>query len=226
MRLTERDVKLLRDLTLSHVLSRDQILELGYFGSVTRVNTRLRGLKDLGLVEVIDTPFFSQKLYKVMPKAAEIVGRRLSALATARIGSPRFLQHALTVTNVRIALKKNGAEQWLFEQQLRNEFRYGGRTYEVRPDGMATERGVPLLIEADLGHVSLPKLTEKLKAYNAFVLSGECTKAWLVPTYTVLFLVPGQTRASRVSGLLANPVFTLRVKTLSSLEIPSVGNWS
>lgn len=165
-------MRLLRDLTLSHVLSRDQVIELGYFGSVTRTNTRLRELRELGLVRTLDTPFFAQRLYAVSATASEVVGPRIAPLTATRTGSPRFLQHALSVTNTRIVLLGRGGERWLFEQQARTTFTFGGKDWDVRPDGIAVEKGTHLPVEVDLGHVAPAKFKEKLASYHAFVESG------------------------------------------------------
>lgn len=151
---TDRDRELLRDLAMSHVLSRDQVVELGYFGSVTRANTRLRLLRKAGWVRVLETPFFQQHLYSVTAKAVPLLGEQVGRLAARRAGSPRFLQHALSVTNVRLALARRGAETWRFEQQLRTSFSVAHRSYEVRPDGAAVVGGKLILAEVDLGHVA------------------------------------------------------------------------
>lgn len=225
MRLTERDVRLLRDLSLSHVLSRDQILALGYFGSVTRANTRLRGLKGLGFVQAIDTPFFAQSLYSVAPKASEIVGERLSALTASRTGTPRFLQHALAVTNARIALIAKGGTGWKFEQQLRASFRFGGKEQEVRPDGMILKGGGPVALEVDLGHVAPAKFREKLRAYEAFALSGECRR-WGAGSFSLLVVTTGKLRAARLSRLLVPSGFALRCEPHDRLGIPYPRAWS
>lgn len=226
MRLTERDVRLLRDLSLSHVLSRDQTISLGYFGSVTRANTRLRGLREMRLVRALDTPFFSQSLYAVLPKASEVVGERLAPLTAARTGSPRFLQHALCVTNARVALLAKGATSWRFEQQARAAFRYGGRDHEVRPDGLALVEGRPVAVEADLGHVAPAKFREKLRSYDAFALSGEC-RLWGDKSFTLLVVTTGKLRAARLSRLLPdNPGFAFACRPHDQLGIPFPGAWS
>jgi hypothetical protein len=227
IRLTERDARLLRDLALSHVLSRDQTIALGYFGSVTRANTRLRGLCGLGLAKALDTPFFGQRLYAATPRAAEVVGDRLAPLAAARAGSPRFLRHALAVTNVRIALAARGATGWRFELQCRRAFRHGGRDWEVRPDGLALQNGAPVAVETDLGHVAPAKFREKLLGYAAFARSGECRLAWGHPDFTLLVVTTGPLRAARLARLLPdNPGFAFSCKPHDRLGIPFPGNWS
>lgn len=227
IRLTERDVRLLRDLSLSHVLSRDQAIALGYFGSVTRANARLRGLREIGLVRAIGTPFFSQSLYAVLPRASDVVGDRLADLTAARTGSPRFLQHALCVTNVRIAMLAKGATAWRFEQQIRRSFTYAGREWDLRPDGLALTPSGPVAVEADLGHVAPAKFREKLRAYEAFARSGECARRWGQESFTLLVVTSGRLRAARLSRLLPDqPGFAFACKPHDKLGVPFAGAWS
>ena len=185
MRLTSRDIQVVRDIALSHTMSRDQIIAFRYFTSVTRTNTRLRELGAEGFVYRIKTPFFGQSLYMAGPNAHVIVGERIIPLLAHRTGSPRFIQHALSVNNARIALIKRGASDWRFEQQLWRKFEYQGRTYEVRPDGLShTPKGL-IIVEVDLGHVAPAKFKEKLVAYNAFLESGACEQMWQCQEFTV-----------------------------------------
>lgn len=225
MRITERDVRLLRDLALSHVLARDQTIALGYFGSVTRANARLKGLRDLGLATALDTPFFAQTLYAALPRSAEVVGERVAPLAAARTGSPRFLQHALAVTNVRLMLLGKGATGWRFEPQLRAGFRHGGKDHEVRPDGLAALGGWPVAVEVDLGHVAPAKFLAKLRAYEAFAISGECRR-WGSDTFSLLVVTTGRLRAARLSRLLDPSGFSFRCEPHDALGVPFPGAWS
>jgi hypothetical protein len=227
MRLTERDIRLLKDMALSHVLSRDQIVALRYFGSVTRVNTRVRGLRKLGLVRRIETPFFAQSLYSVSVKAADIVGERIAPLIGPRGESPRFLQHALSVTNVRLALLQKGAEHWRFEQQLRASFSFAGREFQVRPDGMAIVAGKLVAVEVDLGHVAPAKFREKLRAFDLFVTSGECSRQWNSPTFKLLAITTGKARAASLRRLASShSTFPFECFTFDECGIARIGGWS
>lgn len=227
MRLTGRDVTLIKDLALSHVLSRDQIIELDYFSSITRANTRIRDLRSLGLVKRIGTPFYSQSLYGIGPKAIPILGDRIGRIVSSRSDSPRFLQHALSVTNLRIELTRRGADQWKFEQQLRATFQHGTATYEVRPDGLVVKEGRALALEVDLGHVAPAKFAEKLKAFVAFTRSGSSMSLWGYPDFSILVVTTGKLRASRLTRLAATyRDVAFECRTFESLGIPSVGGWS
>ncbi len=227
MRLTTRDLQLIKDVALSHVLSRDQIIELGYFATVTRVNTRLRELSKEGLVQRLATPFFNQGLYSVGSKATPILGLRIAPLVAGRTGSPRFIQHALCVTNARLGLLKRGTTAWKFEQQLWSQFDFRGKTWEVRPDGLAITPKGPIAVEVDLGHVAPAKFAHKLRAYEAFAASGQAAKQWGHASFKVLVIASGKLRAARLSKLFQpTPNIDFRCVSFNDFGLPEVGSWS
>lgn len=227
MRITERDTRLLKDLALSHVLSRDQILSLGYFGSVTRANTRLRELKQQRLVRVLETPFSTQSLYVPESRAASLLGSRIAALFSARSKSPRFLQHALAVTNVRITLAARTNAEWRFEQQLRVSFPYAGQLFEVRPDGALIAPDKMTLVEVDLGHVAHAKFREKLLSYEAFITSGASAAHYRHPSFQLLVVTTSTQRAAALNRQKpAGCSYELRCIPASSLAISFPGSWS
>jgi hypothetical protein len=215
-------------MALSHVLSRNQLLDLKYFSTVTRVNSRLRGLINEGLVKRLETPFFSQSLYMAAPAASEVVGLKIGPLLASRSGTPRFLQHALSVTNTRIALMRKGASAWRFEQQLKADFISGGKTLEVRPDGLAMFRDKGLLaVEVDLGHVNPAKFAEKLRAYDAFIATGECERAWGESTFRLLTLTTGSLRAKHLARSLPSGSTLIHdVLTFDQFGVQAASNWS
>jgi len=228
LRLTHRDVRLVRDVALSHVLSRDQILALGYFTSVTRANTRLRGLVGIGLLKRLDTPFFSQGLYTVTKRTTEIVGERVAPLIDGRADSPRFLQHALMVTNVRLALMQRGASEWRFEPQLWARFEAGGVSGEVRPDGLALIPGKgALAVEVDLGHVAPAKFAAKLLAFDRFITSGSAQRVWGVDTIRLLTVTTGPLRAQHLVNLTPPACSFLHVvETFATFDLTTLSSWS
>lgn len=225
MIVTERDIRLVRDIALSHVLSRDQILSL-YFGSVTRANTRLRELAKIQLVRRLETPFFSQSLYTTGRRAEEVVGNRIAPLLRRRLDSPRFLQHALSVTNARIELTRRFEGEWRFEQQSRATFIHQ-KAWDVRPDGVLLTRNVPILLEVDMGHVGAPSFLLKLKGYRAYLQSGKFERTYACKTFRLLTLTKGTARAHRLSRLLPpESAFEFVVQTFDELGIPTIGGWS
>lgn len=227
MRITERDVRLVRDAALSHLLSRDQTIRLGYFGCVSRANGRLKAVVDAGLLKAADTPFFAQRLYVAGPRARDVVGDRIAALLSTRPPSPRFVRHALAVTEIRIALLERGGSGWRFEPQLRHSFFFsGGRTLEVRPDGMIVLDGVVTMVEADLGNVAPPKFAAKLAAYARYLSCGEFGRAYGESSFRVLTVTTGEARRRRLAALAPRQGPELLFETFEGLGADLPGGWS
>lgn len=227
MVITPRDADLVRELALSHVLSRDQILALGMFGSITRVNTRLRVLRELGIVRRIETPYFSGSLYVPGVNAPEVLSDRTARLIATRQPSPRFLRHALSVTNIRIALTSKGATEWRHEPMLWRTFEVAGKTLEVRPDGMAITPKGPVLIECDMGHVSPSKFASKLVVYHEFQNGGHTKRLYGFDNFNLLIVTTGKLRAERLLKLApAGCSYGFLAKTFESAGVSMVGGWS
>ena len=223
MRFTERDIRLIRDIALSHVLSRDQVIGLGYFDSVTRCNTRLRELAAVNAVRKIRTPFHAQSLFIAGSLAGELCGERIERLLADRIGSPRFVRHALSSTNVRIALQKRGGTGWRFEQQLWRTV----SKHEVRPDGLIVLKGNPTFIEVDLGHVSGPKFSEKLKGYSLLASGTTCAELYGFATGRLLIVTTSPRRVRHLRALTSDHTrLECLVTTFDELGAPPVGCWS
>lgn len=223
MRLTKRDVQLVRDVSLSHLLSRDQIIQLGYFNSITRTNYRLKKLTDAKFLTALSTPFHAQTLYGAGPLAGEIVGEHVSPLLANRVGSARYVVHAMSVTNIRIALLEKGGRAWRFEQQLWRKL----EGHQIRPDGMVVTSTVPAFVECDMGHVSAFKWQGKLQGFLALARNGSCTDLYGIPTFRLLVVTTGPRRARTLRSLLpSNAGFDYLVQTFAELGVPEVGSWS
>jgi len=225
--LTDRDRELVLDLTLSHALTRDQVIQLGFFESISRANSRLKSLREAGFVRRLATPYFSQTIYAPGRLAIEIVGSHAASLIAKRAESPRFLQHTLSVTNTRIYLRKRGATLWRFEPELRISFQDGLSGGEVRPDGLAISSKAAIAVEVDMGHVCLTKLSKKLASYAAFRRSTALNESWQINDFNLLFVTTGRRRKTQILKLCedARPVNCL-VHTFQELKIDAVGGWS
>ncbi|MEP0765920.1 MAG: replication-relaxation family protein [Fimbriimonadia bacterium] len=223
--MTKRDIMLLRELALSHVLCRDHFLELGYFNSITRANTRLRELKRLELLRRLETPFFGQSLYMATKRAAEVVDARISSLIAGRTSSPRFVQHALSVTNVRIALQRKSSAAWRFEQQLWRKIQ-GSKGLELRPDGLLMA-SLPIFVEVDMGRASAPRFKEKLTGYQALARSGQCQSLYGFSQFRVLVVTTGPLRSRHLRRLQPSDAgFELLVQTFDEVGATPITPWS
>ena len=225
MKLTERDFRMVRDICLSHVVSRDQLIALGYFGSITRANTRLRTLCEAGLVRSLTTAFHAQNLYASGPKAKEIVGDRIAALLAGRRPSPQFVQHALAVTDVRSKLMAKYSA-WRFEPQVRQTFTWRGKQYEVRPDGVAIGSSGHLLIEVDLGHVSGARFKEKAIAYAAYLQSNTFEGVYGKSPLSVLTVTTSLVRRANLLAAAAVLGSHFTCTTFEELGVRTPGGWS
>ncbi|MCW5939856.1 MAG: replication-relaxation family protein [Fimbriimonadaceae bacterium] len=224
MRITKRDVTVLKDLALSHALTRDQFMKLGHFSSITRTNTCLRRLVSAKLVARLQTPFWGQSIYTVTKCATDLVGPRIASLIKGRSVSPRFLQHALTVTEARIVLCEQLGGPWRFEPQLWRKL--DRLQHEIRPDGLVLST-VPVFVEIDLGHVAPTKFREKLLGYQALATSGDCEALYGFPTFRLLTLTTGTLRAHRLSRLTPlDAGYEHCVQTLASLGVTLTNDWS
>lgn len=223
--ITERDLKVVRDVCLSQVLSRDQIRQL-YFGSLSRTNTRLRLLCSQDLLKVHTTPFHAQHLYVPGRSARDVVGIRIADLMSCRPPSPAFLQHCLAVTNVRLRLLADAATDWRFEQQVKQEFGWRSRRIVVRPDGFVTRNGIPTFLEVDLDHVSLPKFRVKLLGYAAFLESKVFSRTYGADQFELLTVTTTKGRKRRLQELAKTAGVSMNCLTFEELGVKAPGGWS
>jgi len=198
------------------------VLALGYFGSITRVNTRLRELAQLDLVRVLETPFYAQRLYAPGSKARQVLPERIGNLIKGREQTPRFLQHALATTNVRIALTHKTSSGWKFEQELWRKL----DGIEIRPDGLLLSE-TPIFVEVDMGHVAPAKFREKLLAYESLASSGRCQRLYGFRSFRVLTVTSGALRAKHLRRLmLPDASFSFLAQTFADIGATPVSSWS
>jgi hypothetical protein len=177
------------------------------------------------LVKRYETPYYAQSLYIPGPKARDVSGERIARLLDGRSGTPRFLQHALSVTNVRIALERRAGGQWRYEQQLRRSCEEGSH-FEVRPDGLFLTLS-PIFVEVDLGHVAPTKFAEKLKSYAKLADSGHCESLYGFSSFRLLTVTTGTLRARHLRRLLPREAgFDFLVQTFEEVGAAPIFSWS
>jgi hypothetical protein len=214
-----------RDVILSRVLSRDQIIRLGYFHSVCRANARLASLVGGGVLRVLKTPFFGQHLYAGASDAIAVAGPRVG-LHLVRGETPQFVQHALAVTDTRLALLARDYN-WRFEAQVRHKFSFRGQNFDVRPDGVAFKVDRAMFVEVDLGHTSQSRFLSRFAEYRAFVESGEFKALFEEKDPVVLVVTTGSLRARRLDSLTnGSNMPPIRVVASKELGVEFVGGWS
>ena len=158
-------------------------------------------------------------------RAAEVVDARISSLIEGRTSSPRFVQHALSVTNGRIALQRKSSAAWRFEQQLWRKIQ-GSKEHELRPDGLLMA-SLPIFVEVDMGHASAPRFKEKLTAYQALARSGQCQSLYGFSQFRVLVVTTGPLRSRHLRRLHPSSAeFELLVQTFDEVGATPINPWS
>ena len=228
MRLEERDRELLCDLFWQRAMSRSQLQRL-YFTSLVRANARLRLLFDHGFVTryfLPAAPYGAQAVYSLGKAAVPTVARTLE-LEEDEVkrgcrfsGTPTFLEHTLSVVEVRLALQEAARQApdlefdlWVPEPLCRHEYEVepvGGlgawRKEVFKPDGFARllrkRDGAYLsfFLEADLGHTSSRQFAGKVAMHGKYLRQGLFRQIYGTDTFETLVVTTGP---RRVANLLA-----------------------
>lgn len=220
MRLQDRDLKVLSEIALHGVMTRDQIIALGYFKSVPRANARLGSLvrrRLLKRVNPIDGVSSRQSLYAVPQKASAHLDERIARLLQGRKQTPRFIAHALMVVDVRIQLERLGAKDWHHEPNVWHKYSIGPHHYECRPDGLAMIADNHLFVEADRGNASSKALRETFNSYDRYAKSGTFQTAYKAQGFRVLIVTIGKKRALSIRNLTKRHTVAISVVTLAEL---------
>lgn len=220
MRLQDRDLKVLSEIALHGVMTRDQIIALGYFKSVTRANARLGSLVRRRLlirVNPIDGISSRQSLYAVPQRASTYLDERIARLLVGRKQTPRFIAHSLMVVDVRIQLERLGAKDWHHEPCVWHKYSIGANHHECRPDGLAMIAGHHLFIEADRGNASTKSLRETFSSYDRYAKSGMFQNAYKSQGFRVLVITTGKRRAITIGNQGKRHVVAISVITLAEL---------
>ncbi|HVT12579.1 MAG TPA: replication-relaxation family protein [Fimbriimonadaceae bacterium] len=214
--LQPRDEALVAEVFLHRVMSRDQAIGLGFFGSVTRANTRLLTLTRAGLLKRVERApeMGGQFLYRAGEASAPLLARRLDAdqSSVRRLlvpPSPLCLTHMLRVLDLRLAFVRAAARgefqivRWLPELLCRHEFETKSprgiwQRNILKPDGYIELQGWGgvscIFVEVDLGHVSSARFAEKLAAYRTYLETGIFQEAYGRETFAVLVVTTGPRR--------------------------------
>lgn len=225
MKITRRDRMLLNDVALHHVMTREQIVGLGYFASLQRANARLLMLRKAGLLNLVrlnPSVETRQHLYAVSRSAIDFLDARIGSLLAARSITPRHVDHSLAVVDIRIKLLGLGMASWLAEPQVRHRYSIASgsqtRTEDFRPDGLARFHNDLVFVEADRGNVSLSRMKLKLASYASYSKRGAMKATYGVNAARLLIVTTGSLRKSHLIRIvhLAGP-FSVGLETYHSL---------
>lgn len=186
--LTARDRRMITLLTRFRLLSRDQIMTLAPFHSLTRVNTRLAALVRARVlsrkqIAVLPGHGSAQALYSLGPRSADFtqcdameIRRQVRQAARWEWSS---VEHLLTCNELLIAFgracrtKENTS---LIAFRTEPELRETMTQASLCPDGWLAwrsgDRAFNGFIEVDLHHEGLTQCRSKVLAYQAYASSG------------------------------------------------------
>jgi hypothetical protein len=209
----ERDLNGLREIAIMRVADASQVKIAAGFGSTTRVNARLLGLTQAGLLRrfFLGSGGGRKALYALSPKGAALIRvscrgprRRQDAMLVADF----FIQHQLSINTVYCDVKFRTIEipgvtfrAWrtLHEPIVSN--------ISLIPDGYV-EFSTPLgidgsFIEVDLGHESLAIWKEKADNYKKLALSDEYQRQFQQDHSRVLVLADSERRLNSIRATVA-----------------------
>lgn len=198
IRLQDRDRRLLEELDLIRVMSRDQAKLIGGFSSLRRTNDRLLHLTRAGILKAI-----------LLTRGEANAYMRAGTMLPKTPGDPPtlFVQHQLSIGAIYLLLKycllPSGfvLRRWLrFDQPL-------SKTVGLIPDGyceLESASGViPMFLEIDMGTEGLAVWQKKCQMYLQFALSGEFPRIFGQEQFRVLVIAPSDKRARNIQALAA-----------------------
>lgn len=179
--LTERDRRLLGYLARFRLLSRNQVMALAGFASITRANTRLASLVASQLIARKALPYYpghgsAQALYLLLEAASSFLDRPVLSEEARRIRRWDFRQatHTLIANEVLIDLflATERSAEFRTEPELRQVF----ASRNLVPDGWLAWRAegkrFNCFIEVDLHTEGLGVWRDKVMAYLQYAESG------------------------------------------------------
>jgi hypothetical protein len=208
--LTERDQRLLVFLYRFRLLSRDQIMALAGFGSLTRVNTRLAALVCARVLSRKMLPVYpgkgsAQALYFLGPRSSafleadsELVGRIVRQIARWELGQ---VEHVLAANQALVDATSAFAtmpEARLLAFRTEPELRQLFSDRNLVPDGwIAFEyegRRFNCFLEIDLHHEGLTEWRGKVLRYLEYAASGLHQECFGFRSFRVLVLAKSRAR--------------------------------
>ena len=226
MRLTHRDIAVLRCVHDYRVLRRDQIESL-LFPSKNTANERLKRLYHHRFLQRRWCPVeygqgMSQALYLLDARGAEVLAEQPDAdhehigwRASKNLVSSSFLEHTLMINDVRIALtlatNQAGARvrQWLGEDTLSASSDHVSipgipRRVAVIPDSYfvldMVDRRAHFFLEADRATLSNKRWGLRIRAYEAYVRSGHYTRRYATQSLRILTVTTGDKRLANLKA--------------------------
>jgi hypothetical protein len=200
---------LLREVSVMHVIDREQAKIVAGFGSTTRVNARLLALTRTGLLRrffVGTVAGGAKALYTLSEKGAKLVGVPESGLrrrSDEAVVADFFVHHQLAINEVYCALKYDRRTphgitfgRWLGFSK-RPTVKLG-----LIPDGYVELQSpsgiVSAFLEVDLGHERLRVWKDKARNYLDLAVTGKFAEEFQQPRFRVLVVTDSERRLEAI----------------------------
>lgn len=210
----ERDLHLLRELSVLRVVDREQAKIVAGFGSTTRANARLLLLTSAGLVKrfFLGTSKGGMKaVYTLTPKGAQLVHvprRGPRRKQDEVLAADLYCNHQFLVNEIFCALKyrpipiqETQFNRWIsFSEPLDSGL-------SLIPDGYAellsSGHILAAFLEVDLGSESLTVWKAKVQNYLRYAVSGVFERRFGQPRFRVLVVTNSERRMKSIRSVVA-----------------------
>jgi len=224
--LQDRDMRLLRELSVMRVVDREQAKIVAGFGSTTRANARLLALTQGQFLH----RFFwgsvggaRKALYSLSPRGAEAAGvpyRRPRRGQGQILAIDSLTAHQLTINEIYCALKYPPASAAAAQFVRWASFQEPIAGTVLIPDGYAEVQSsgkiLSLFFEIDMGSEGRKVWEGKVRAYLSFAASGRHAEQFHQPQFRVSVVTPSDARLRAVRG--ATAAITDKIFRFTTLE--------
>lgn len=246
VRLTCRDRMVIGEVARYGAISRSQLMELGFFNSVSRANRRLRMLADgkfLRRTYLATGPQQNATIYVLGPVGAEVAVEdyAFDPVEMRRHGrrSPErmYLEHHVGIVSVRLAAMREESElrlaHFVAEPDCRHEYEVvlHGRVSRrlMKPDALAVfaigDSPFSVFIEYDRGNTSLTQMASQFRRYASYWAETAFQSAYEtdVPFTVAVVTTAGKRRIENLLRLTQQMAVSVMFTTFAQLESQGFG---
>lgn len=236
--LTERDTEITKATYRFQLLSRDQYIEAGFFGSVTAANTRLRPLVETQILQRKIMPIYpghgsAQTHYflgkgsaTVLDVCPAVIAQQIRQIARWELRQVEHVRAANQVLLSFIAALRHAPDAELIGFRTEPELRRTFLDCDFAPDGwidwVALGRHFNCFFEVDLHHEGLTVWREKIAKYRRYAESGGHGERFGFGGFRVLVLAKSAARIQNLRQIASTAGRLFLFAELSSINFRNV----
>lgn len=233
--LQQRDLVLLKALSLLRIVDREQARMICGFGSLTRVNARLLKLRRAGLLKrffFVSAEGGKRAIYSLTKRSAILIGSKLNEIhrpTDSFLLGDKFVAHQLALNEVYCAcLFREPRPDGITVRRWRTFRKPLSPSYSLVPDAYFEIHSVdsvrPMFLEVDLGTEGLTVWNKKIEQYLSFATSGEFARLFHSNRFSVLVVAASEGRLQSLRACIRKT--TAKLFYLTTLEkIKEHGFW-